>query len=268
MKKLLLVICMTLLLTGCSQKVTVDSIQNATSRQDLAKALNCDPSDLKQIINNLNNLYEALPETSDNQKVSHSVRHTDDGEVMIHRDELLSYIEKIDIAEDNWKDICGIVRDKYERKNALGEIEYSNEDIYFGIKEGYVDSEEEWGLKVHDNLNDLDLTMPPFYVFEITESSAENINTYYNGNFSVGDLMYETYDENGAHYYAFDLDNFTFLQAAGYVYKLSIPEEYIYVDEEASAKKVNYYCECKGGILEGHLYIDSGFSIEKLINQD
>jgi len=67
MKKLLIVL-LILLLCGCSstvapsQKVTIDSIQASKSKEELAAALNCDVSDLENIIKNLNNIYPQLPD--------------------------------------------------------------------------------------------------------------------------------------------------------------------------------------------------------------
>ena len=267
MKKILLALALALMLTGCAtaEKLTVESLQQATSREDLAKKLNCDITDLKNIITNLENLYKNLPESSDPNKKDTETKYTRDGEICIPKEELMTYIEKIDITPDNWKDIFEIRTFKDEDTNAFGDVTYSYEYTRLTVKDnywyGYVDSVD---MKLHDNVNDKDVVLSSLYL------EPYSSNNWYNGDsFNEGDILYSYYEEENymSYYCVFDMDNFTCTQAIGHVYKVNIPDEYIVEHKYSDTyieTGVNYYYIESGQERTGFLPVGSAYDLDYL----
>lgn len=251
MKKITLILSLMLVLVGCStqKKLTVDSIQSVSSKEELAKVLNCDSGDLKQIITNINNIYDTLPESTEPSKVDNTVRYTADGEIVISKEELMSYIEKIEVTTDNWKDFFGVQKYTREKKNDFGDVIAEYEEVIFDLNPDLIESyADEVVLQLHDNVNNVDVisTKLDIGIYE---------GGYYHGDFNIGDIVYID-DYNDWKSYIFDINNFTCTRAKGYLYKTSFPEEIIYIDEDDS-KYVNYY-DSKYGIY-GTVWLDSGY---------
>ena len=251
MKKILIALCLILVLTGCSsapQKLTVDSLQAATSREDLAKILNCEITDLKLIVTNLDNLYKNLPETTDESKKSTEVKYNDEGKICIPKDELMGYIERIDITPENWKDIYEVKTNIEEYKNSFGEVTNTYKSIKLQFKDGYIGDSYSAGLRLHDNVNNIDKITDELYLEEYNPEEAY----WYDKTFNEGDILYNVYDEKNycSNYYVFDINNFTCTQTIGHVYKLSIPEEYI-TEEDYGDGYIEKYVIC--------YYTESGY---------
>lgn len=162
-------------------------------------------------------------------------------------EELKSYIKKIEISDDNWKDIFYVAVDYHEEVNNFGETVIDNEKIEakLTVKDGYMADLSKIGLQLHDNLYGNDV------VWENLDEDAR-LEVYYSGklikltvgaeNYHDDDIVYFVY--NGKGFFTYDsypfvMDNFTCTKAGGYVYKIEIPEEWI-VDDDFYYKYVDY----------------------------
>lgn len=269
MKKTITALLLLCVLVGCAsnQKLTVESLQAAKSKQDLAKTINCDYKDLETVIANLNNLYKSLPAESNG--LQPSVTYDEAGHVILSKETLLQYIKKIELTTDNWKDYYEARVVNYQNINAFGEVEYEDTYVVFGLKEGVTGDEyEKIAIKLHDDVNDIDL----IYSHENFNSNSDeyycdlilNSETYYDfqEEFAKNEIMLRvssayTWDEK---YYKFDINNLTCTQITGYVFTQNIPEEYIIEEEEYGGKYVIY-----GDANSYHwLYIDGTNSFDDL----
>lgn len=214
MKKIILVLCLLVTLCGCST--------------------NSKPTPTNEI-------KEEVTETnSDNEKSN-----------IITEEELKSYITKIDISDENWKDIFCVEIDYHEEVNNFGEtvIDHENVEAKFTTKPGYMADLTKIGLVLHDNLygNDMiweDLSKDPMievYYTDVLFLQSKPVDV---SNYHDGDVVYLVYEGHGFFTYdtyPFNFDNFTCNKAGGYVYKIDIPEELISDDELRSVDYINSF---------------------------
>lgn len=165
----------------------------------------------------------------------------ENGYTYISIEKLKSYIQKVDITNDNWRDYFVIEYNTYENKDSFGEVTSTRTDISFANKNDPNVYYSSGKLKLHDNLYDIDFIFDGWLPLTMCQEEGE----YYGHNFKSGDLIWWGEDANGQlDYRVFDLDNLTCIQASGYLYLISIPEELI------SDEGVYYYTDSSQGYIK------------------
>lgn len=258
MKKIFGLLLILFILIGCDKKeqLSLESIQNVKSKEELAELLNCDPLDLDAIASAITEINKTIKETSDDDIQEKDRMLSQDGEVAISKEELMSYIKMIDVTPENWKDIFEVQITQNEVKNAFGEVIGTNEKIILDVSNDYYGTRRKAALKLHDNLNDYDFTTDSIEFvlqrFNLEEYySYPGVNPEDNPPHEDGEIIY-----GGG---VFDINNLTCTQAIGHVYKSSIPEELIYISPNKDHRKyVNYYYtnEESGVTRTEHMYLD------------
>lgn len=124
MKKIFGLLLILFILIGCDKKeqLSLESIQNVKSKDELAELLNCDPLDLDAIASAITEINKTIKETSDDDIQEKDRMLSQDGEVAISKEELMSYIKMIDVTPENWKDIFEVQITQNEVKNSFGEV--------------------------------------------------------------------------------------------------------------------------------------------------
>lgn len=176
---------------------------------------------------------------------------------LITEEELKSYISKIEISDENWKDIFSADIDFHEEVNNFGEIEIDIDKVEakFNVKPEYYADMSQIGLELHDNVygNDLvwenlseDVLLDVFY----SQDSWKYYLVAGAENYHDEGIIYFVYEGSGFYTYdtyPFNMDNFTCVKAGGYVYKVEIPSELIQGEEFKYVDYINAYgnaCIC------------------------
>ena len=175
------------------------------------------------------------------------IKENDKGEKVLPIAMLQSYVETVEVTTDNWKDY-------FMAKE--GETVFGDGSVYYDLdivsKENCFDYDVY--MKLHDNVNDEDIIFDNGY--NVNKGNKEDPYTYYGD--KKGDFV------------EFVFENFDCTEANGIVYKASIPEEYIYCDDEDEGNYVNFYYidedgnewPCTTSIISGYdfNYIMEGYN--------
>lgn len=200
MKKFVLVLCLLVALCGCSNNTSTTATSDDQQKETVS--------------------------TSENNYLT--------------KEEIKSLIKKIDITDDNWKDIFYVDVDYHEEVNNFGEtvIDHDEAEAKFGINSGYIGELDKIGLELHDNVygNDMmweNLSEDP--LLDVYYTDVLHLQSIPAGESSYhdGDIVYLVYEGHGLFTYdtfPFSFDNFTCNKAGGYVYKIEVPEEYVFGD--------------------------------------